>query len=332
MATNGDALDEYGRQRLREFLRWHVGFWVRYAPQRADGSWPTMQGREPAFVPRSPLEALFARTDEAAIDYITDELLHGGTFDTPPSEGRAAAEELAETEGWRAICYGFDWLLAIGYCIDDRRLVEGIELLVIPIGPCQPRITRFAGQRIGDIVCVRARLIIAASCARVRPNDATGCVVAAVGRHVLRLHVVHRLFDVGGLLERELRVRPVPVADVLAAAVRAVGALSWFGGPAHPDVVAVVPPVLGRGPDSLGPGGLPAHLLLLSRRLLQGVLGGPVRLRGRRAAQEVPRRALVSARHPEHPPLLPVRRARSSSSSSRSTRGRRCGSRSAPTR
>ncbi len=94
-----EALDEYGRQRVREFLRWHVGFWVRYAPQRADGSWPTMQGREPAFEPRSALEALLARTDDAAIDFITDELLHGGSFDKPPAESTAAVEQAVETEG-----------------------------------------------------------------------------------------------------------------------------------------------------------------------------------------------------------------------------------------
>jgi hypothetical protein len=94
------SLDEYGRQRLREFLRWHVGFWVRYAPQRPDGSWPTMQGREPSFEPRSALEALFSRTDDAAIDYITDELLNRGRLDAPPAPGGAPGVEPAvETEG-----------------------------------------------------------------------------------------------------------------------------------------------------------------------------------------------------------------------------------------
>ena len=38
----------------------------------------SMQQRESAFVPRSPLEALLARTDDAALDYITDQLLSGG--------------------------------------------------------------------------------------------------------------------------------------------------------------------------------------------------------------------------------------------------------------
>ena len=29
------SLDDHGRERVRDFLRWHVGFWVRYAPRRA---------------------------------------------------------------------------------------------------------------------------------------------------------------------------------------------------------------------------------------------------------------------------------------------------------
>jgi tRNA-dihydrouridine synthase 3 len=80
-------LDAYGRERVREFLRWHVGFWVRYAPRRPDGTWPSMQQRESAFVPRSPLEALFARTDDAALDYITDQLLDDGSLEAPPAAG-----------------------------------------------------------------------------------------------------------------------------------------------------------------------------------------------------------------------------------------------------
>ena len=67
--------DEYGRGRVREFLRWHVGFWCRYARRRDDGSWPTMQEREGTPVLHSPLEALLARSDGAALDYVTDRLL-----------------------------------------------------------------------------------------------------------------------------------------------------------------------------------------------------------------------------------------------------------------
>jgi tRNA-dihydrouridine synthase 3 len=76
--------DDHGRQRVREFLKWHAGFWCRYAPQRPDGTWPTMQQREGAWGYRSPLEALLARNDEAAIDYVTDGLLGQGDLSHPP--------------------------------------------------------------------------------------------------------------------------------------------------------------------------------------------------------------------------------------------------------
>jgi tRNA-dihydrouridine synthase 3 len=88
--------DAHGRTRIREFLRWHVGFWCRYAPQRPDGSWPTMQQREAGWEARSPLEALLARADEAALEYVTDELLNGGDFAQPPVAGSPGSE--SETE------------------------------------------------------------------------------------------------------------------------------------------------------------------------------------------------------------------------------------------
>jgi hypothetical protein len=89
--TEPAAFDEYARARMREFLRWHVGFWVRYVPRRPDGSWPSMQQRE-SFVPRCPLEGLLARTDDAAVDYITDQLLDGGDLGAPPAPGQTVTE------------------------------------------------------------------------------------------------------------------------------------------------------------------------------------------------------------------------------------------------
>lgn len=95
-ASAGDsaaALDDYGRTRLREFVRWHAGFWCRYVPQRADGTWPSMQHREADFVPRSPLESLLARNDDAALDYVTDELLSDGDLSHPPAIGQDTIED-----------------------------------------------------------------------------------------------------------------------------------------------------------------------------------------------------------------------------------------------
>ena len=89
-------LDDYARQRLREFLRWHVGFWCRYAPQRPDGSWPSMQTRESGAVARSPLEALLARDDDGALDYVTDQLIAGGDFSDPPEK---TADRSADPRG-----------------------------------------------------------------------------------------------------------------------------------------------------------------------------------------------------------------------------------------
>jgi tRNA-dihydrouridine synthase 3 len=84
--------DEHGRTRVRDFLRWHVGFWCRYVPRRADGGWPSMQHREVITEPRSTLEALLARTDDAALDYVTDELLSQGTLSDPPPVSAAAMD------------------------------------------------------------------------------------------------------------------------------------------------------------------------------------------------------------------------------------------------
>jgi tRNA-dihydrouridine synthase 3 len=88
--------DDPGRTRAREFLRWHVGFWCRYARRRDDGSWPGMQVRESAPVLRSPLEALLARSDAPALDYVTDCLLAGTPIDADAAPSPAAVAEEAD--------------------------------------------------------------------------------------------------------------------------------------------------------------------------------------------------------------------------------------------
>ena len=69
---------------------------------------------------------------------------------------------------------------------------------------------------------------------------------------------------------------------------------SWFG--PKPGRVARVAAVLAGAAHPADPGALPAHLLLLPRRVLQGVLGRSAVVHGRRAAHELPGRELVPAR------------------------------------
>lgn len=91
--------DEYGLTRIREFLVWHIGFWCRYAPRRADGSYPSMQHRESA-APGTPLEALLARTDAVAHAYLADALLAGVTVD--PSAPASADARVMDDDAMEA--------------------------------------------------------------------------------------------------------------------------------------------------------------------------------------------------------------------------------------
>ncbi|MBS1817656.1 MAG: tRNA-dihydrouridine synthase family protein [Acidobacteria bacterium] len=91
--------DEHGLARIREFLLWHLGFWCRYAPPRADGTFPVMQQRE-TWTPRSPLEALLARADEPAHAFLADRLLTADAIEPadapPPSAAREIDDDAAE--------------------------------------------------------------------------------------------------------------------------------------------------------------------------------------------------------------------------------------------
>ena len=95
--------DAHGRSRAESFLRWHLDFWSRYAPQRPDGTFPTMQHRNDTPDFRSQLEALLARTDQAAADYLCAALLDGTPVDTarvPAAAPQVARErEIAEMQG-----------------------------------------------------------------------------------------------------------------------------------------------------------------------------------------------------------------------------------------
>lgn len=86
--------DEHATDRIRAFLVWHLNFWCRYAPPREDGSFPALQQREPLGWARDPLEALLARTDVAAHEWLADRLLAGDAID--PLEAPAVSTEHEE--------------------------------------------------------------------------------------------------------------------------------------------------------------------------------------------------------------------------------------------
>jgi tRNA-dihydrouridine synthase 3 len=81
--------DERGRKVVAEFVEWHLSFWCRYAPRRPDGTWPTMQEREPARAFESPLDALLARMDAPAHRWLAERLVARAEIDpaeAPPVE------------------------------------------------------------------------------------------------------------------------------------------------------------------------------------------------------------------------------------------------------
>ena len=67
--------DDHGRTRAADFVRWHMGFWCRYAPRRADGTWPSMQSREAMDFATAPLDSLLVRDDDAAHTWVAERLI-----------------------------------------------------------------------------------------------------------------------------------------------------------------------------------------------------------------------------------------------------------------
>jgi hypothetical protein len=93
--------DDHGLERVRQFVRWHLDFWCREARQHEDGSFPTMQMREPDIRARSPLEALLGRCDGAGLDFLAARLTRQDEIvpeDAPPPAD-SAERELVEAEG-----------------------------------------------------------------------------------------------------------------------------------------------------------------------------------------------------------------------------------------
>ena len=85
--------DDHGLARVREFLLWHLGFWCRYVPKRADGTYPTMQRRE-NWTPRTPLEALLARSDAPAHAFLAERLIAEDEIHPASAPEPCAAREI----------------------------------------------------------------------------------------------------------------------------------------------------------------------------------------------------------------------------------------------
>jgi tRNA-dihydrouridine synthase 3 len=93
--------DAHGLERVRLFTRWHIDFWYRYTRQRPDGSFPTLQVRDPDANTRTPLEVLLARADAEAHDYLADCFTHNREIDptAAPEPAAAREREFVEAEG-----------------------------------------------------------------------------------------------------------------------------------------------------------------------------------------------------------------------------------------
>ena len=93
--------DEYGLERVRQFTRWHIDFWHRYAPRHADGTFPSIQVRETERHFVSPLDAFLARPDTPALEYLADCLTHQREIDVAaaPAPDANADAEFVEAEG-----------------------------------------------------------------------------------------------------------------------------------------------------------------------------------------------------------------------------------------
>src|SRR5436190_13379492 len=126
------------------------------------------------------------------------------------------------------------------------------------------------------------------------PNHARGRLVDPAAARFHRIIDFHRLLDVGGVSGKRLFLRQLCLAVLFAGTVRQFPAqLVW----AETGLVASVASIFAGAFYSLGTGWLPAHLLLLSWRLLQSVLGRSAGLHCGRAAQELLGRAFIPAHH-----------------------------------
>src|SRR6267142_2165310 len=137
---------------------------------------------------------------------------------------------------------------------------------------------------------------------RLRSHRAERPLVGLPADHLRGPRVVRRLHHLGGLPGRALPLRKLSLPVLLARAVRLGERL------VRPQarLVAGLAGVFAGDPDPLGARRVPADLLLLPRRLLQGVLGRPALVCRERAARALPGRGVAAAGPHERASVLPV--------------------------
>src|SRR5207248_1573524 len=137
-------------------------------------------------------------------------------------------------------------------------------------------------------------------------NNAGRCLVASAPSRLSRIVDFHCVFNLGGVSGRSLLFRQLCFSVLLAGAFWIFSAQLVRS---ETKLVAGLVNFFAGASNSLGAGRIPVDLLLLSRRVLQSILGGPARVHGGRAAQNISRRAFVPAHHAKRAPLFSVSRA-----------------------
>src|SRR5438105_8840727 len=135
----------------------------------------------------------------------------------------------------------------------------------------------------------------------IRRNDAGRSLVGAAVARLSGTIDVYRLFNVGCISGDTLLFRQLHLAILFTRDFRRFAAqLVW----AKAELVAELAFVFTGAFHPVGAGRISADLLLLPRRILQSILGGPTGMHGRRATQKLLGRALVPAHHAERASLF----------------------------
>jgi len=105
MALEHFGEDEHGRKKVRFFLDWHLDFFCRWVPSLEGAAPFHLQERHAGFEPRDDDEALLARTDLAAREYLVRLLVDGPEAagempgPAPPGAPKAGRDHRKEITG-----------------------------------------------------------------------------------------------------------------------------------------------------------------------------------------------------------------------------------------